>query len=55
MMSALLAAFVAWIALAVAASLPEISAVGSKFFTADGAQFYIKGYSNELYIRVQEP
>ena len=27
-----------------ASSLPKISAVGSKFFTEDGNQFYIKGY-----------
>ena len=29
--------------LAATASLPQITAVGSKFFTADGDQFYIKG------------
>lgn len=26
-----------------ASSLPKISAVGSKFFTEDGDQFYVKG------------
>ena len=43
-MSVLLAAFVACVNVVFAqSSLPEISAVGSKFFTADGDQFYIKG------------
>jgi len=40
----LLAAFVTLLAnVAYAASLPQITAVGSKFFTAKGDQFYIKG------------
>ena len=42
--STLLAVVVACVNIVFAAStLPEISAVGSKFFTADGDQFYIKG------------
>lgn len=49
-MISLLAAFVTLLAnvalltdVAFAASLPQITAVGSKFFTAKGDQFYIKG------------
>ena len=43
MTSILLMIATALAGLASAASLPQISAVGSKFFTADGDQFYIKG------------
>ena len=40
----LLAAFTAvFVEIAFAASLPQITAVGSKFFTGNGDQFYIKG------------
>jgi hypothetical protein len=33
---------------AVAASLPEISAVGNKFFDPSGKQFFIKGMANSV-------
>lgn len=49
-MSLLLATFFTFLAnvillpnAAFAASLPQITAVGSKFFTAKGDQYYIKG------------
>lgn len=33
-------------------AIPKISAVGAKFFTEDGDQFYIKGKSHEFIVDI---
>lgn len=43
----LAAASIAILAASTVSAIPTISAVGSKFFTSNGNQFYIKGKSSD--------